>query len=70
MRPRNTYPRLCRVRVLLCSQKCHTCEHHEYSEVLDAERTDDEHVRVTQRHPVWFGTVLRRKEFVFVEESE
>lgn len=62
-------PRLCRVRVRLCASRCLLChEQHDYTDVMDAERVDRGHVRITQPDNVWLGAVISRRDFEFVEE--
>lgn len=66
---RKPRPRLVRVRVLLCSNKCRLCVgEHRYTEPLDAERIDANRVRITS-DPLWHGAVVSKSDFKFCEDE-
>ena len=69
---RPSRPRLVRVRVKLCPAKCVHCKgQHDFTEVMDAERLDSRHVRITQpNEPVWFGCKVSDSDFVFAGDDE
>lgn len=61
------------VRIRLCSNHCRLCDNHnqhEFTDVMDAERIDYRHVRITQPDAVWFGCEVSSDDYVIVMDKD